>query len=136
MTVTTEPVSTAATTIPAPSPRPKAPVRMIIGWAAVIAALAAATVLAVSVLTPDRTAPTSDVVPAVVDGPPGVPGTADAAQRWLADATASGGAQAQGLPRSADAAEHWLAEREQRVSAAYTARLQGQADAYLTGQSR
>ena len=108
---------------------------MIIGWAAVIAALAAATVLAVSVLTPDRTAPTSDVVPVVVDGPHGLPGTADAAEQWLADADSSDGAQAYGVPRSADAAEHWLARDEQQVSAAYTARLQGQADAYLAGQS-
>jgi hypothetical protein len=81
---------------------------MILGWAAVIAPLAAATVLAVSVLTPDRTAPTSPTVPAVVDGPQRVPGTPDAAEHWLTDAGSSG--LPQGLPGTADAAAHWLTD--------------------------
>ena len=68
--------------------------------------------LAVSALTPERTSPVDSGRPVITD---------DSASN--------------GIVRSADAAERWSVTDGARARAAYTARLQGQVDAYVASQA-
>jgi hypothetical protein len=54
MTVTTEQVQVPEITRPAPSPRTASPSRVVLRWAPAVVALGASGLLAVAVLTPDR----------------------------------------------------------------------------------
>jgi hypothetical protein len=67
MALTTDQLQAPETTSPTPSRPPAFPTRVVLGWVAVIAALAAAAVLAVSVLTSGSTSPSIDNVRTVAE---------------------------------------------------------------------
>ncbi|MGH3449660.1 MAG: hypothetical protein ACRDQW_02835 [Haloechinothrix sp.] len=140
MTLTTEHRQVPEPASPVPTPPRKTSVRIILGWAAVVAALAAAAVLVLALVTSDGTSPRIDSGPPLAEhSPENLPMSADAAERWTNrnENPAVNDATLDGLPSSPDAAERWVAARleaERRAQAAYSARLQGQADAYATSR--
>ena len=92
-----------------PPPR-RGSLHTMIGWVVIAAALLAA-VLLVLLTTMSETAPQRVEPEQTPPGPSlaGVPRSADAAERWLADHVAT---RPMGVPGSADAAERWLADHE------------------------
>jgi hypothetical protein len=110
MTHTTEqvPVQETPTTGTDPQQPPRRSRRTVLGWAAIAIGLVAAVVLVLLTITSD-TAPQrieteqTPAEPSLV----GVPRSADAAERYLADHNAT---RPSGVPLSVDAAERYLAD--------------------------
>jgi hypothetical protein len=90
-----------------PSREPRGFLPTFIAWTAVAAGLAAAAWLVLLTMTSDPAPQPREVQqPAPRSSLVGVPRSADAAERWLANSTP---VPPVGVPRSADAAERWLA---------------------------
>jgi hypothetical protein len=151
MTLTTDPRPQTDTTSPVPPPKPRESARTLATWAAVIAALVAACVLAVGVLAsgdaiddtgrPDGTqggAPTEVFSPEAARVSPARPEvfSPEAARQWVPPARSVDRAAAAYTARLRGQADAYAAEQEAdaRARAAYTARLQGQADAYAASR--
>jgi hypothetical protein len=80
-----------------------------IAWTAIAAGLVAAAMLVLLVMTSDPAPQPREIQqPAPESSLVGVPRSADAAERWLANRTP---VPPVGVPRSADTAERWLANR-------------------------
>ena len=112
MTHTTERVRVHETRRPVPGP-PQSPRRYPwLGWVVIAAGLFAAAVLILQAITSD-TAPQPNDTEQAPSAPSrvGVPGSADGAERYLAD---YGNPRPMGVPGSADGAERYLAELRPR----------------------
>ena len=115
MSHTTEraPVLETPSSVHVPPQRPRRSLRQLLGWVAIVVGLVAAAVLLLLTITSDTNSrPTQSEPPPVtsfednVTRPEGVPGSADAAERYLANHNAT---RPKGAPWSADAAERYLA---------------------------
>jgi hypothetical protein len=141
MTLTTEHRQVPETASPVPSPPRKSSVPMVLGWAAVAAALAAAALLILALVNSDGTSPRTDSGPPVAEqSPENLSMSADAAERWSnrSEHPVVNDASLAGFPGSPDATERWAGARleaERRTHAASSARLQGQADAYAASRA-
>ena len=96
--------------VPAPPQPPRQSLRTFLGWVAIVAGLIAAGVLVLLTITSNTTSQRIETEqtptePSMV----GVPRSADAAERYLADHDAT---RPLGVPRSADAAERYLADHD------------------------
>jgi hypothetical protein len=96
-----------------PQQAPRRSRRTVLGWAAVAMGLVAATMLLLLTITSDPS-PQRITAPPPAEGslvgrPVGVPGSADGAERYLADQQ---GSRPIGVPGSADGAERYLADQQ------------------------
>jgi hypothetical protein len=96
-----------------PQQPPRRSRRPVLGWAAIAMGLVAAVMLLLLTITsdpsPQRITDPKPAEDSVVGRPVGVPGSADAAERYLADQQ---GSRPIGVPGSADAAERYLADQQ------------------------
>lgn len=113
MTHTTERVREAPSFVPpSPPPAPQPPRRSLeaqLIWGMIAAGLVAAVALLLMSITSGTGQPTRTDRPPVTQAVPGVPMSADAAERYLANRSIT---RPEGAPWSADAAERYLADRD------------------------
>lgn len=118
MTHTTERVREAPSFVPpSPPPAPQPPRRSLeaqLIWGMIAAGLVAAVALLLMSITSGTGQPTPTDRPPLTQAVPGVPMSADAAERYLAQRhfAERGLAGPAGVPGSADAAERYLADRD------------------------
>ena len=93
--------------------QPRRSRRPVLGWAAVAMGLVAAVMLLLLTIrsdpSPQRITEPTPAEDSVVGRPVGVPGSADGAERYLADQQ---GSRPVGVPGSADGAERYLADHQ------------------------